>query len=297
MHATVLKYFCAVAEQGSIRKAAEALNIASSAVNRQILKMEEDLGVLLFERRPGGVHLTPAGRVMLRHIRETLFEYERAKAEIDDLRDLKTGSVRIAALGSLMVDFLPQAVEAFHHSYPGVNFEVLDYGPADVITAVASGRADIGLTFTLLAVAAVRVVAEKETPIGAVMAADHPLAGRSELTLQECAAYPLLLQPERLPYGPASEAAFADAGLAVAPTLVSDSLPMTKHVLHARMGVAFFTRLGFRQEIDRGELVHIPLQDPSQAPLKVGIMVAARRRLTPASVLMLESLEERMADL
>ena len=86
-------------------------------------------------------------------------------------------------------------------------------------------------------------------------------------------------------------------GAKVAPTLVSDSLPMAKHVLQSRMGVGFFTRLGFRQEIARGELVHIPLQDPGQTPLKIGIMVAARRRLTPASALMLESLEERMADL
>ena len=55
MHAPVLKYFSEVAARGSIRKAADNLNVASSAVNRQVLKLEEELGVLLFERVPGGV--------------------------------------------------------------------------------------------------------------------------------------------------------------------------------------------------------------------------------------------------
>ena len=61
MHAPVLRYFSEVAERGSIRQAAKTLNIASSAVNRQILKLEENLGVQLFERVPGGVQLTHAG--------------------------------------------------------------------------------------------------------------------------------------------------------------------------------------------------------------------------------------------
>ena len=85
MHAPVLKYFSEVAARGSIRKAADNLNVASSAVNRQILKLEEELGVLLFERVPGGVLLTAAGEILKDHIRETLLSFERVQAEINNL--------------------------------------------------------------------------------------------------------------------------------------------------------------------------------------------------------------------
>ena len=61
MHATILRYLDQVAKTGSIRRAAEKMNVASSAVNRQILKLEDDLGVKIFERRGNGVRLTPAG--------------------------------------------------------------------------------------------------------------------------------------------------------------------------------------------------------------------------------------------
>ena len=69
MHAAVLRYFEAVAEDGSIRRASERLHISPSAVNRQILKIEDYFGTPLFERRPDGMRLTDAGQLVLHHAR------------------------------------------------------------------------------------------------------------------------------------------------------------------------------------------------------------------------------------
>src|SRR6202008_933789 len=77
MHAAVLRYFDHVARHGSIRKAADALSVASSAVNRQILRLEDEMGVALFERGRSGVRPTAAGELLLRHVRETQNEYQR----------------------------------------------------------------------------------------------------------------------------------------------------------------------------------------------------------------------------
>jgi DNA-binding transcriptional LysR family regulator len=74
MHAVILRYLDQVARVGSIRRAAEKLNVASSAVNRQILKLEAEIGVPIFERRGNGVRLTPAGEQLMRHTRNTLAE-------------------------------------------------------------------------------------------------------------------------------------------------------------------------------------------------------------------------------
>ena len=92
MHAAVLRYFDHVARQGSIRKAAEALSVASSAVNRQILRLEDEIGVPLFERSRAGVRPTAAGELLLRHVRETQIEFQRARAEIASLGGTVSGN-------------------------------------------------------------------------------------------------------------------------------------------------------------------------------------------------------------
>lgn len=291
MHAPVLKYFSEVAERGSIRQAAKTLNIASSAVNRQILKLEENLGVQLFERVPGGVQLTHAGRILRTHVRETLSEFGRVQSEIENLKGLKIGVVRIAALGSLMVDFLPEVVREFSEDYGGIKFEVHELGPTESVDEVIAGRVDIAVTFTHALEFPVRVVAETETPIGAVMAASHPLAKKKAITLKDCSAYPLLLHQMQLPEGPTSRSAFAAAGIKPEPVLISNSLAMTREVLRARLGVAFFTRIAFRQEILDGDMVHVPFADNREFGLKIGIVVADGRRLSPAAHEMTERLK------
>ena len=105
MHAAVLRYFEAVAEDGSIRRASERLHISPSAVNRQILKIEDYFGTPLFERRPDGMRLTDAGQLVLRHSRETLQDFARLRGDIDNLRGIVSGVVTIATLDSLTVHF------------------------------------------------------------------------------------------------------------------------------------------------------------------------------------------------
>ena len=96
MHAAALRYFQEVARQGSIRRAAQAMNVASSAVNRQVLKIEDQLGIKLFDRLADGVRLTAAGEILLRHVRDTLNGFERAVAGIDGLRGVRSGHIRTA---------------------------------------------------------------------------------------------------------------------------------------------------------------------------------------------------------
>jgi len=91
MHAAILRYFVEVAKTSSIRRAAETLHVASSAVNRQILKLEQEIGAPLFERQSSGVRLTAAGEVLLQHAKDTLGGFERMRAEIAGLAGTVTG--------------------------------------------------------------------------------------------------------------------------------------------------------------------------------------------------------------
>jgi DNA-binding transcriptional LysR family regulator len=142
MHAVILRYLDQVARVGSIRRAAEKLNVASSAVNRQILKLEAEIGVPIFERRGNGVRLTPAGEHLMRHTRNTLAEWRRTRLEIAAISGDIRGEVRITAIPSLLVRVVPRAIKAIAARHPNISFRVIDADPAEHVEEMrgAAGR-------------------------------------------------------------------------------------------------------------------------------------------------------------
>ena len=88
LHPRMLRYLDEVARAGSIRKAAARLNIAASSINRQILALEEEAGVPLFERLPNRLRMTAAGEAVLAHVRRTLADLDRTLGHLQDLRGM-----------------------------------------------------------------------------------------------------------------------------------------------------------------------------------------------------------------
>ena len=144
MHASVLKYFIEVARCGSVRKASENLYVAASAVNRQILKLEDELGVELFDRMPNGMRLNAAGERLLKHVQSTLHDFQVMRSELDALKGERTGHVKVASMDSFFVDFLPAAIEEFPQIYPAVTYTITSYAPMEVVPQLLSGRFDVG---------------------------------------------------------------------------------------------------------------------------------------------------------
>src|SRR5690606_29432906 len=129
MHAAVLRYVDQVARLGSIRRAAGVLNVASSAVNRQILKLEAQMGTALFERIGNGVRPTAAGELVIRHARDTLSKWQSVRTEISALAGDIHGEVRIVSIPSPLVSILPRALEATSRRHPHIVFRVVDASP------------------------------------------------------------------------------------------------------------------------------------------------------------------------
>jgi DNA-binding transcriptional LysR family regulator len=297
MHAAVLRYIEEVVRAGSIRKASTRLNVAASAVNRQILKLEDELGAQLFERLPQGLRLTPAGELVVRHARATLHEFDRLRAEIDGLKGQKSGIVRVASLDSLFVHLLPRVVERFHRQHPAVRFVLDACDPNQVASRVAEGEADIGIGFDLEGHAEVSFMADVATPICAMVAAGHPLAARSSTTFTECASYPMLFQPDTRPTRSVMDAELAAAKTARRPLLVANNLGLLKHMVVAGRGVAFYTRVGFIEELRQGLVVAVPLRAHRLAHLRLGLLLPLKRRPSPAVAAMTEQLARALREI
>ena len=277
MHAIVLHYLDQVARVGSIRRAAEKLNVASSAVNRQILKLEGELGVRLFERRGNGVRLTPAGEQLLRHTRNTLAEWRRTRSEIAAISGDIGGEVRITAIPALLVRVVPRALQAITARHPNISFRVVDLDPDEHVEEMRAGRPDIALIFIDKRHRQYEIAARLRTALGAIMRADHPLAKATTLTLTDCAAYPVVMLADAWFLDVASEAEFVQSGAQFSARVTSNSLTVMKETMKAGLGIGFFTPTGFIDEIARGELVHRPLIEPELAASEIGLFVHRTR--------------------
>lgn len=195
-HLRILRYVDEVARTGSIRKAADHLNVTASAVNRRIMDLEEELGTPLFERRPRGVRLTSAGEVFVTYLRQQEGDVERMKSQIEDLKGMRRGSVRIACSQALALDFLPREVGEFRKKHPLVSFDIKVFDHERAMAALADYEVDLVLVFRPPFLANFQPLMTIEQRIVAVMSSGHPLAGRQTVRLRDCAAYPVAL-PER----------------------------------------------------------------------------------------------------
>lgn len=282
MHAVVLRYIDQVARLGSIRRAAGVLNVASSAVNRQILKLEAEIGTPLFERVGNGVRPTAAGDYVIRHARDTLSKWQALRTEISALAGDIHGEVRIVSIPSPLVSMLPRAIEAVSRHHPHIVFRVIDAAPNDHAEEMRAGRADIALLFIDKRQRGYQILARIKMRLGAIMRPEHPLAGRKEVTLTECAAYPVCMLSDPWILNATAEAEFTHSGAQFKAVMLTNSLGMTREIMRAGLGIGFFTPTGFVEELKSGELVHVPLAEPELSASEIGLLVHRDRQSSPA---------------
>ena len=198
-HLRFLRYVDEVARAGSIRKAAEHLHVTASAVNRRVMDLEEELGAPLFERRARGVRLTAAGELFVRYIREQSGDVERMKSQIEDLKGLRRGTVRIACSQALALDFLPREIATYRAKFPLVQFDVKVFDHERAMATLAAYEVDLVLVFRPPFLANFQPLMSLRQRLVALMPADHPLASRNKkIRLSDCVGYPVALAERSL---------------------------------------------------------------------------------------------------
>lgn len=257
--AIAYRHFMAVAETGSVRAASRDLNIAASAISRQIIQLEETLGLALFDRSGRGLTLTPAGMVLLRGLRDTAQGHENTLDELAALRGLKRGLLRIATVESISVSILPDMLLAFAKAFPGIEVAVTVAGSDAVTTLVRDHEADAGFTFNPSSLEGLSVAAARDLHLGAVMAPTHPLAREKRLNLADCAAYPLAWPSRGLSLRAVLEA--VPAARKLRPAFECNSLRLMASLARRGSCIAFQTPIGIEQELKDGALIWIPLTD------------------------------------
>ena len=197
-HLRFLRYVDEVARAGSIRKAAEQLHVTASAVNRRVMDLEEELGAPLFERRARGVRLTAAGELFVRYIREQSGDVERMKSQIEDLKGMRRGTVRIACSQALALDFLPREIATYRAKFPLVAFDVKVFDHERAMAQLAAYEVDLVLVFRPPFLPNFQPLMSLRQRLVALMPADHPLSSRKKIRLSDCVGHPVALAERSL---------------------------------------------------------------------------------------------------
>lgn len=182
-----LRYFVAVAEELSFRKAAERLNISRPALSKQIKDLEDEISVRLLERDTVSVSLTKAGEIFMEDAQRLLANTEQAVIRANEAQSGQRGRLRIGSVGVLASEFLPGTLKLFNHRYPEIAVEFVEMLPAEQLNALASGKIDIGFAYgnqidQIELVDALRVI---HSTFGLAVSQHHPLSEMSSVTMQE----------------------------------------------------------------------------------------------------------------
>ena len=297
MHARVLRYLDEVVRRGSIRKAAEHLHVAPTAVNRQILDLEAELGAPLFDRIHNRLRLTPLGEMVLTHVRSTLREHAALRERIADLKGMRRGEITVAATSGLAGSLLPSLVHDFRSSHPGMVVRVIDLPTQAIVSAVEAGEVDLGLAYDLTPRPGLRMLAASEWQIGAVLPIKHPLAHHSSLLLSECVGHPMILPAPALTIRSLLNEAFARSAIEVTPVAESTSMALIQRLVMLGEGIALLNALDVLEELDRGSLSFVPLRDAHLQRQTLMLFVRKGAELSAAAELMAASIESALARL
>lgn len=274
-----MRYFEQVARHGSIQEAARRLNVAASAVNRQILKLEDEMGTPLFEREPRGMRLTLAGQTLVMEVRRWFADAERMQGALDAVRGLSSGTVRIATMGCFERGTLPDLVAGFREKHPGVNFEIQITGTTASLDLLVRGEVDLALAFNLPNRPDIERLAAMPWPIGVVVNARHPLAAEERLRLVDCVPYDVVLPDDTLALSAIVRGLLARMGERHPPALTTNSVAVMKSIILRTMAVGFMTRVDAQPEVEAGELAFIELAERN-IPADI-LSLAARRNRAP----------------
>ncbi|MFZ6709409.1 LysR family transcriptional regulator [Undibacterium sp. TC9W] len=286
-----LQAFVAVAERSSFKHAAEDLFLSQPALSRRIEKLEDLLGVKLFERTTRRVQLTNVGRIFLANVRNALDELEGAMLSVSDLAAHRTGVISLACVPSAVHYFLPGVLKSFTERFPKIRVRIHDESAQDVLNLVLAGEADFGINFAGAENPEIDFQPIYKEHFVLAVPQDHPLARRKKLTWKETARERYIAVAKSS--GNRSLIDNALAGVEKHPTIYYE----VNHVsgllalVEAGMGVAAVPRLSLPAN---PRLVGIPLTEPV-IQRTLGMISKRGRIMPPAAQTLFDMLVSSMA--
>ena len=258
MDIAALRIFLAVAEERSFSRAAAKVHRTQPAVSQAVKRLEESLGEQLFDRSSKSGTLTDAGRVLQNYGQRLIRLAEEAESAMRELRDLRRGRVLIGANEAAIHTLLP-LMARFRHKVPDIAIDVRRVPARQIAVEVQQGSLDFGALTFRPAEEGLLDVSVGSDELVLLMAPDHPLASRKQVTMEDVAGEPVVAHNDPSPARERVLRLFEEKHIALNMMIALPSLDGIKRAVELKLGVALLPRRCAVTEIAAGRIVAVPV--------------------------------------
>lgn len=279
-----IQYFIEVAKREHMTEAANALHVAQSAVSRQIVNLEAELGVDLFIREGRNIRLTPIGQMFLEKMEQAMDVIEQARREIEENLDPQTGTVRVGFPSSLAAYLLPTVISAFRKEYKDVKFQLHQGAYHSLIESVIKGDIDMAL---------LGPVPNEEHRVKSeilfmedlmvLLPVNHPLADRRSIALEDLRGDSFVLSPNGYILRDLVINACKQRGFEPTVAFEGMDIDALKGLVSAGLGVTLLPEITLIDSLPRST-VKKRIEEP-KVSRSVGIIIPRERALMPTELL------------
>jgi DNA-binding transcriptional LysR family regulator len=237
-----------------------------------MIALEKEVGTPLFHRMGRGVRLTEAGRAFLPYVQRALEALDTGREALKGIRTATSGKLHIGSARVICAYVLPEILERFHRSYPGIEVSIKTGRSTEVLEMVLSEEVQVGLSRTLVhpQIDSFHLYDEY---IVLVTHPHHPFARAGEASIFDVAQEPLILYDRGSTYFILIERFCREAGIAPRIEMELDSVEATKRMIERGLGVSFLPRNSIRWELAQKTLTEVKLKEGHQVKLPTSVMV------------------------
>ena len=256
-----LKVFCDLAETESFTKAAQINGVTQSAVSQQISALERIFKSLLIERSKKRFRLTREGQTLYDYSKQIIQTYESLHSKLQELKDIISGTIRIATIYSIGLHDLPPYIKRFMKSYPTVNVHVEYRRANQVYEDVLSNVVDIGLVAYPTKDSKLEILPLRKEPLVLICHPQHAFAKLKTVKLKSLAGQNLIGFEPDIPTRKALDKILKEYGVDAKHVMEFDNVETVKRAVEIDAGVSIVPQGTIIQEVSKQTLAAVPIED------------------------------------
>ncbi len=288
-----LKVFCDLAETESFTKAAQINSVTQSAVSQQISALERTFKSLLIERSKKKFRLTREGQVLYDYSKQIIQTYESLHSKLQELKDIISGTIRVATIYSIGLHDLPPYIKRFMKSYPTVNIHVEYRRANQVYEDVLSNVVDLGLVAYPVKDAKLEIVPLRKEPLVLIVHPQHPFAKQKSIKLKALNGQKVISFEPDIPTRKALDKIFKEHDVEVNHIMEFDNVETVKRAVEIDAGISIVPRGTVIQEISKQTLIAVQIDD-GEFYRPLAAIYKKNKVLSPAMKQFLTILKETM---
>jgi LysR family transcriptional regulator, transcriptional activator of the cysJI operon len=256
-----LKMFCDLAETESFTKAAQINQVTQSAISQQISSLERTFKSLLIERSKKKFRLTREGQALYEYSKQIIQTYESLNSKLQELKDIISGTIRVATIYSIGLHDLPPYIKRFMKVYPTVNVHVEYRRANQVYEDVLSNVVDLGLVAYPVKDSKLEIIPLRKEPLVLVCHPSHPFAKLKTVKLKALVGQKIIGFEPDIPTRKALDKILKEYGVEVKHVMEFDNVETVKRAVEIDAGISIVPLGTVAQEISKQTLVALPIED------------------------------------